>query len=333
MHGREGENGGIMGGDCYIAAMKIDYLTQQSEWMAEREREVRLRETGPYYHVYTKHVEDQVLICPGETLDVAIVYMALAARDTGVTILVYAVMSNHFHWILRGSRETCREFFEQFRHLMDIYLARHSKIGIVKNIQAGYTEITTPKQFRDETAYVLRNPFVVRTDIHPFFNPWTSARLYFSPCPVNPAGIPAGKLSFRTKRGFTKSNTLLLSDEWQIVGSQIDPSSFVDYKTVESFFSHARQFTYALFKNTERQVEIAMNYGEAPVIPDEEMLPIVLRLCRERFGLNRTGKLSDRQKKELAVTLRQDYGSSRSQLARMTGLQPAIIEAMFPDLQ
>ena len=333
MHGREGENGGIMGGDCYIAAMKSDYLTQQSEWMAEREREERFRETGPYYHVYTKAVEDQVLISPGETLDVAIIYMAIAARDTGVTVLVYAVMSNHFHWILRGSREKCQEFFEQFRHLMDIYLARHSKISIVKSIQAGYTEILTLKQFRDETAYVLRNPFVVRTDINPFFNPWTSAHLYFSPCPVNPAGTPAGKLSFRTKRGFTKSNTLLLSDEWQIVGSQIDPSSFVDYKMVESFFSHARQFTYALFKNTERQVEIAMNYGEAPVIPDEEMLPIVFLTCKKRFGANGTRQMTDNQKKELAVTLRQEYGCSRSQLSRMTGLPTATVEAMFPALQ
>ena len=333
MHGREGENGGIMGGDCYIAAMKSDYLTQQSEWMAEREREERFRETGPYYHVYTKAVEDQVLISPGETLDVAIIYMAIAARDTGVTVLVYAVMSNHFHWILRGSREKCQEFFEQFRHLMDIYLARHSKISIVKSIQAGYTEILTLKLFRDETAYVLRNPFVVRTDINPFFNPWTSAHLYFSPCPVNPAGTPAGKLSFRTKRGFTKSNTLLLSDEWQIVGSQIDPSSFVDYKTVESFFSHARQFTYALFKNTERQVEMAMNYGEAPVIPDEEMLPIVFLTCKKRFGANGTRQMTDNQKKELAVTLRQEYGCSRSQLSRMTGLPTATVEAMFPALQ
>ena len=333
MHGREGKNGGIFEGDCYLAAMKTDYQSVQSEWMAEREREERFRETGPYYHVYTKAVEDQVLISPGETLDVAILYMAIAAREAGVTVLVYAVMSNHFHWILRGSRGKCQEFFEQFRHLLDIYLARHSKINIVKSIQAGYTEITTPKQFRDETAYVLRNPFVVRTDIHPFFNPWTSAHLYFAPCPVNPAGIPAGKLSFRTKRGFTKSNTLLLSDEWQIVGSQIDPSSFVDYKTVESFFSHARQFAYALFKNTERQVEIAMNYGEAPVIPDEEMLPIVFLICKKRFGANGTRQMTDNQKKELAVTLRQEYGCSRSQLSRMTGLPTATVEVMFPTLQ
>ena len=313
--------------------MKTDYQSVQSEWMAEREREERFRETGPYYHVYTAPVQDRVLISPGEILDVAILYMAIAAREAGVTVLVYAVMSNHFHWILRGSRGKCQEFFEQFRHLLDIYLARHSKINIVKSIQAGYTEITTPKQFRDETAYVLRNPFVVRTDIHPFFNPWTSAHLYFAPCPVNPAGIPAGKLSFRTKRGFTKSNTLLLSDEWQIVGSQIDPSSFVDYKTVESFFSHARQFAYALFKNTERQVEIAMNYGEAPVIPDEEMLPIVFLICKKRFGANGTRQMTDNQKKELAVTLRQEYGCSRSQLSRMTGLPTATVEAMFPALQ
>ena len=333
MHGREGENGGIFGGDCYLAAMKTDYQNVQSEWMAEREREERFRETGPYYHVYTKAVEDQVLISPGESLDMAIIYMAIAARDAGVTVLVYAVMSNHFHWILRGSPEKCQDFFEQFRHYMDIYLARHSKISIVKSIQAGYTEITTLKQFRDETAYVLRNPFVVRTDINPFFNLWTSAHLYFSPCPVNPAGIPAGKLSYRTKKGLTKSNTLLLSDGWRMVDNQIDPSSFVDYKSVESFFAHARQFAYALFKNTEKHVEIAMRYGEAPVIPDEEMLPIVFRLCKKRFGADGIRQLTERQKKELAVTLRQDYGCSRSQLARLTGLPTATVEAMFPALQ
>ncbi len=333
MHGREGGNGGIVGGDCYLAAMKTDYQTTQSEWMAEREREDRFRATGPYYHVYTEPVEDQVLISPGETLDTAIIYMAIAARETGVTVLVYAVMSNHFHWILRGKPAKCKAFFERFRHLMDIYLARHCKTGVFKSVQAGYTEITSLIQFRDETAYVLRNPFVVRTDINPFFNLWTSAHLYFSPCPVNPVGIPAGKLSYRTKKGLTKSNTLLLSDDWRMVDHQIDPSSFVDYKTVESFFAHARQFAYALFKNTEKHVEIALRYGETPVIPDEEMLPIVFRLCKKRFGADGTRQLTERQKKELAVALRQDYGSSRSQLARLTGLQQATVEAMFPVLQ
>lgn len=313
--------------------MKADYETQQTQWMAEREREERFRLTGPYYHLYTAPIQDRVLISDKETRDIAITYLAIAAHETDVSILVYAIMSNHFHVLLQGKLNRCLSFFDRFRYLFDLYLTRHNHSSLFKSVRPGCTEITTVRQFRDEVAYVLRNPFVVRTDINPLNNEWTSAHLYFTPRREDPSGLRASSLTIRQKRGIMKSTLLSVPDQWLFLDGHVNPVSFVDVEMVEYYFAHARQFVFSLFRNTERQVELAMSHGENPILPDEELLPIVYRLCRDRYNSSGPYKMQDVQKKELAVELRRKYYCSTSQIARLTGLSLPSLESMFPSLQ
>ena len=73
-----------------------------------------------------------------------------------------------------------------------------------------------------------------------------------------------------------------------------------------------------------------MKYGEDPVLNDEEMWPIVLGLCREKFKADKPSLLSLEDRKHLAVQLKNRYRSSNKQLARLTGLPLKDVDAMYP---
>ena len=313
-----------------FAPMKTDYSILQAERQAEWERENNFRAACPIFHLYSSPVESQVIIANPFSRDLSITYMGVAANESGVVVLAYAVMSNHFHFILRGSREKCQQFFVRFRYLLDLYLSRSEKITHFKTAVSGLTEITGLKQFRNEVAYVLRNPYVARTDINPILCEWTSAFLYFNPR-LDIGGKAFGELTVREKRALFKATSLVVPDDWRIIDGHINPASFVDYRLVESMFVHARQYVNTLLKNVEAQVEIAISHNEAPVIPDEELLPKVLRLCHDLFHQESPRFLQDYQKKQLAREVRNRYHASVSQLARHVGLPQKELQAMFPD--
>lgn len=310
--------------------MKTDYTILQAERQTEWEREDLFRSACPIFHLYSSPIDSQIIITNAFSRDLSITYMAVAAHETDVVVLAYAVMSNHFHFILKGSHEQCQAFFARFRNLLDVYLSRTEKITLFKTAVAGRTEITSLKQFRNEVAYVLRNPYVARTDINPILCEWTSAPLYFNP-KLEQKGKPFAELTTREKRVIFRSENLSVPDDWRIVDSHVNPASFVDYRLVESLFAHARQYINTLLKNVEAQVEIAISHNEAPVIPDEELLPKVLKLCHELFHQEGTRALQDYQKKQLAREIRNRYHASVSQLTRHVGLTLRELQAMFPD--
>lgn len=318
------------GRSSIFASMKTDYTVIQAERRFEWEREELFRSACPIFHLYSSPIESQVIITNPFSRDLSITYMAVAAHETGVVVLAYAVMSNHFHFILKGSREKCQAFFVRFRSLLDIYLSRTEKITLFKTAVAGLTEITSLKQFRNEVAYVLRNPYVARTDINPILCEWTSAGLYFNPG-LTVRGKAFAELTIREKRALFKATALSIPDNWRIIDTHVDPASFVDYRFVESMFTHTRQFINTLLKNVEAQVEIAISHNEAPVIPDEELLPMVLRLCHDLFYQEGTRSLQDYQKKQLAREVRNHYHANVSQLARLVGLSQKELQSMFPD--
>ena len=72
-------------------------------------------------------------------------------------------------------------------------------------------------------------------------------------------------------------------------------------------------------KNVEAQVETALRYGEDPSLSDEEMWPLVFRLCRETFQADKPSLLEAPDKKKLAILLKNQYHSSLKD-----------VDAMFP---
>lgn len=301
--------------------------SRRNEWELER----LFREGEPFFHLHTEPLKTGVIFMSDEERAVALVYVAIAAMMAGVEILAYALMSNHFHFILRGEEARCKDFYARFSAMLALYFSRHGRPRVLDPIgDPTPTSITSLKQLRDEIAYVIRNPFVVRKDVNLFAYPWCSGFLYFNPMLSMFGQRAAESLTLRERRALTHSRDLALPEGLTLVGGQVFPGSFVNYRLVESLFTDCRQFLFWVFKNVEAQVETALRFGESPSLTDDEIISITFRLCKEEFGVKGASSLTEQQKSSLAMRLKFDYYASNGQICRCTGLQPRIVDKMFP---
>lgn len=312
----------------FIAMKQFAGMPQKrNEWELER----LFRVEGPFFHLHTEPLESGVIFMSDEERSIALVYVAIAAMMAGVEVVAYALMSNHFHFILRGQEACCKDFFARLSVLLALYFSRHGRPGVLNPIgEPDPTPITTLKQFRDEIAYVIRNPFVVRKDVNLFAYPWCSGFLYFNPMLSMLVQQPADTLTIRERRALTHSRNLALPEGLTLVGGQVFPGSFVNYRLVESLFTDCRQFLFWVFKNVESQVETALRFGERPSLTDDEIISITFRLCKEDFGVKGPSSLTEQQKNSLAIRLKNDYYASNGQIARSTGLPPRSVDTLFP---
>ncbi len=299
----------------------------RNEWELER----LFQESGPFFHVHTEPLKTGIIFMTEEERMVAIVYIAIAAMLAGVEVLAFALMSNHFHFILRGEECRCRDFYARFSKMLDLYFSRHGRAGVLAPIsQPDPTPITTLKQFRDEIAYVIRNPFVVRRDVNPFAYPWCSGFLYFNPILSMLKQQSASALTLSAVRPLTHSRDLPIPPGLTLVDGHVFPGSFVNYSLVESMFTDCRQFMFWVFKNVEALVETALRLGEKPALPDDDILAVSLQLCKKEYGVKGPSYLTENQKYDLAKKLKYDYCASNGQVARFTGLPARTIDAFFP---
>ena len=285
---------------------------------------------APCFHLYTSPLESDFFFQNDQERGMALNLMAMAKMASDCKLLAYSIMTNHFHFILSGQEKEVLSFFERYKLLLDNYFSRHGKPGIMRSVKAGITAINDLRQLRTEIAYVIRNAFVARPEVNVFADPWSTGFLYFNPLLVKD-GVSASSLKGRSLREFTCSRSITEVDaRIYVKDGMAQPWSFVDYEYAMSFYDNARQFIYSVLKNVEAQVETALRYGDDPALNDEEMWPIVIGLCREKFKADKPSLLSIEAKKQLAVQLKNRYRSSNKQLARLTGLPLKDVDAMYP---
>ncbi len=296
----------------------------------ESPAEIAFRESGPFYHLYTKALETDVFFESDEERKIAVNYLAIAISVSNCKLLAYAIMTNHFHFILEGRKEDVMDFFARFSAMMDNYFCYHGKGTIMRQAAPGLTAINNLTQLRTEIAYVLRNPFVVMPEVNVFAYPWTSGFLYFNPL-LECKGVSASTLSVRALRKITKSRIITEIDPTICISDGVAQAwSFVEFRRVEQFYDNARQFIFSIVRNVESQVETSIRYGEVPVLCDEELIPKIYQLCRDRFRADSLSSLDSRSKKQLAVIVKNTYHSSNKQIARLVKLPIADVNSLFP---
>lgn len=110
----------------------------------------------------------------------------------------------------------------------------------------------------------------------------------------------------------------------------IVPESYVNYGLVERLFPNARQFAWWVLKNVEAQVETSVRMGEKPNLNDDELFVTAQQLSRSEYGRDSVKELSLLQRKELGILLKNKWGASNGQVARIAQLDPRTVDEMFP---
>ena len=292
--------------------------------------EAAFHQAGPICHLYTKPLETDILFTSDEERSLALNYIAIARYESNCVVLCYSIMTNHFHFILNGSREQVLSFYERLIRLLNNYYSRHGRGMLAQALEPGITPIKDIRQLRNEIAYVIRNAFVVNPNTNVFADPWSSGFLYFNPTLIK-AGVSAACLKGRGLRDFVKSRTITQLDERIYVKDGVAQAwSFVDYERVMRFYDNARQYVFSVTKNVEALAETALRYGELPSLDDSELRPTVFALCRERLNADKPGLLDEAGQKRLAIMLKNKYCCSNKQLSRLIGLPLKTVDAMFP---
>ena len=301
---------------------------RQIEWMQEQ----LFRESGPFYHLSTKPLEDGLIFECDEERRIAFNLMAVTAKEFHIDILAFALMSNHFHFIIRGELVDGLAFFHRLKKRLSNYFARRGRPGILNavNVDPDTPAISSLTQFRNEIAYVIRNPYVARTDVNPFAYPWCSGFLYFNPLLGSLSSKSVNELSYKEKRSMTRMTNPILDSQFQVREGMIAAESFVNYKLVEQLFPNARKFTWWVLKNVEAQVETSVRMGEKPNLNDDELFITAQQLSRSEYGRDSVKELSLQQRKELGILLKNKWGASNGQVARIAQLDPKTVDEMFP---
>lgn len=293
-----------------------------------REAERIFNSSGTCRHVYSTPLESGFFFENDEERKFALLLIALAAADAGVTILAYAIMTNHFHFIVIGDR--WMEFFLIFKERFSTYLSRHGRQGLMKKVFPKETEINSLKQFYNELVYVIRNPYVVSPEVNLLSYPWCSGYLYFnSLIDLIPSRSAVG-MSYRELRQITKSRDTTLPEWVRITEGAINPACFVDYKLVEKLFRSPQEFLAMCFRNVEAQIEVAQRMEEKPVLKDEEMFRLIRSRINDKYGATDFLTLSLKDRTEVLKYMKYELASSNGQIARVLNRPQSEIDAIFP---
>ena len=163
-------------------------------------------EGGPFYHLYTRHIEDDLLFRTEEELNQALNIIAVAVFFAGCKVLAFAIMNNHLHFILEGPESQCRAFYSFIQKKLAFVLGRSGRGHIAQMCTPSFVTINSLKQLRDEIVYVIRNPFVDRVNVNMHAYKWCSGYLYFNPFleEMFVKGVSASKMTIEKRREFKR---------------------------------------------------------------------------------------------------------------------------------
>lgn len=286
---------------------------------------------GPFYHVCTKGAETDIYFRNEEEMNLALNVIAIAVFVTGCRLLAFAVMSNHFHFVIEGPVEACVVFFEEFKSRLGKVLPSASAREEARKCTVSYIKIEDLAQLKAEIAYVIRNPFVANRNVNMFSYPWCSGYLCFNGTrSLMREGEQLCKKSIDYRRSFMRSRSAEVNPGIVLLDGVAMPSCFVDYRRTESFFEDARDFQHCLLKNVESQVVIAKRIGETVSLDDYELRSVMFQKCNTDYRVSSPKELNNADFVMLAKTLKYEYGASNAQLARILNKPSYLIDQIFP---
>lgn len=276
-----------------------------------------------------KHLETGLLFRDREDYIAGWNRLVVCQQKTEIIIYAFALMSNHFHLLMRGSSDTAKAFFEHYRKTTSMYM--QSKYGLTefgKSVQIGaVVPITDPDMFRTEIAYILRNPYKAGIG-NPFTYEWSSAIVYFNPFYQSITGVPIRRISIEKQRALMRSR-MLLPDTFELIDGKIGIKSFVDYQFVEDIFEGSVQLFDAVRNwNTERE-SLRLRDGNEYNAYDDQVIQARMTLLLKEFGIEDWDGRDPVQTRLMVRAMRSRLGCSQKQIVRVAAIPEDQVRKYF----
>lgn len=303
----------------------------EKESRCRRVFEWTVQKYGGIWHLCTPG-EHQPVIFKDNDYAFAMTLVAMCAYDCPeVQIITFELMSNHVHFVICGSREGVVDFFALFKKRLVRYFSSSGK-----RVELSHFDCKEPiaieslESLRNQIGYTNRNNYVVDPDQTPFTYPYGANSYYFNRVFKTRKDFIFSDLTERAKRELLHTKQVSYPGNYIIVDGFFSPASYCRLDIGEGVFRDARHYFNKLAKNIESYKEIASALGDAIYYTDDELIDVLYRLCREKYGGQRISSLAKNDKMDVARLLHFDYNADNRKIARLINLNQTILDAMFP---
>ncbi|MCQ2184874.1 MAG: hypothetical protein MJY62_05630 [Bacteroidales bacterium] len=258
-----------------------------------------------------------------------IIAQAAYEKAGEVIVMAFAVMNNHFHFVLSGDIRSVNE-------MLSFLLKRTKRVfKLDKILNVSSKPIEDLASVRNHIVYVHRNGYVTNPEHTPFSYPWGSGAYYYT---LVRNSIPFSDLTSIENRSMFHSRDVKLPSEWQVINEHsegnsvfyIAPPSFCAIRLGMSMFRDAHHYFAAISKNVEAYSGIAEEIDDGEFLTDQELFSKLLQIVREKYRIAAIRDLTNAQKLDIARVLHYEYRSSNGQIRRLLGLTQYDVDRIFP---
>ena len=271
--------------------------------------------------ISTSHLEKMLWFLDDEDFKVAMNYVAiLAAKHPEVVVLAFVLMSNHVHFILRGTRKDVIAFLNEFKRCYSIYYRK--KYGASEFLRRNSLDVqemdSVEEAIERALAYVIDNPVAANICSHPSQYEWGTGNIYFNP--TIKSGKTVGSLSRRESIRLFHSASLSIPKDWRIDDNGVIlPANYVDVGLVEKIFKTPARMNYFI-RNSSKAKSKFESGNIITSFKDQTILNCVQDICWSLFQKPSFKELNDKEKPEFARQLRFRFNADANQIARVCGL-------------
>lgn len=272
-----------------------------------------------FFHVCTDGENNGIVHMTDQDYLAAIRISAICAFRYGVTIICYAHMSTHSHFVIWCSTlEQATSFTNAFKRDYSQYMSsEHGAFSIYKNIKAIPKRITDIRYLKTCISYVLLNPVAAKITVRPEDYKWSSFNAYFNESMVE--GTPVSLLQARQVRKALHTHDDLSRSKFLISKSGLLViRSFVDYRFVEKLFRGKTDF-YRSLALTDSITEESKYVSHVVKFSDNELFAEAKALSSSMFNAD-IYLLTKQQKMKLLQILYKKTRVTHSRLARILRL-------------
>jgi len=293
--------------------------------------------------VTTDHLEEDLWFRDEEDFKVGMNFVAIqAACCPDVVVLAFILMSNHVHFVLRGTRQEVENFIRQFKHRYSIYY--NARWGIKKFLRLNGVDIKEIPYYKEAperaVAYVQMNSVAANICGHPSQYPYGTGNCFFNPASIScqasglasaaflnggalPVGTRLGDLSARARERLLHTNCETLPPDWRLgPDGFILPQEYVDVQSVEARFGSPKRMNFFLATSSKARKRLESE-EHLPAFRDQIILAALPDLCRSLFGKESFADLSSGEQTEFLRQIRFRFSADVNQIARVCGLSYA----------
>lgn len=293
--------------------------------------ESRFQANGPFWHLASPGDSTQLLF----TKDVEYKY---AVTLTGITvfefneirILAFQIMSNHFHWIIGGPKDSVLAFSNSYRTKLSRFLSETGRTVNINKMEFMIIPIESLRALRNEIAYVNRNGYLVNNSHTTYSYPWGSSNLYFNPLIEDLNRVRYSDLYKKDRKNLTHSRLLDLPEPWDVRNGMLAPESFCMYHEGESYFRDAHQYSYCISRNFEAYSQIAKILNDQVILTDDELYAATRSICQKNYETVNPLLIPAKAKIDVARKIKHDYNATLGQIKRILKLDDKILSEIFP---